>query len=120
MINAMMADVGDEIRLRQGRERISLLYAVLTFASKIAAAFAIGLTFPLLSRLGYNAAEGAHNSAQALAGLQVAFLSGPIIFVILGGVCVIGWKLDARRHAGVRAELDARDAALDGLPIQSS
>jgi len=120
MINAMMADVGDEIRLAQGKERISLLYAVLTFAGKIAAAGAISLTFPLLARLGYNAAEGAHNTPAALQGLQFAFLSGPIVFVMLGGVCVMGWKLDAKRHAGVRAELDARDAVLEEAAIMSS
>jgi Na+/melibiose symporter-like transporter len=116
MINAMMADVGDEVRLHQGKERISLLYAVLTFASKIAAAAAISVTFFLLSRVGYNAAEGAHNSSQALSGLQWIFLSGPIVFVMLGGLCVFGWKLDADRHAGVRAQLDARDAAHDEVP----
>ena len=119
MINAMMADVGDEIRLAQGRERISLLYAVLTFASKMAAAFAIGLTFPLLAYLGYNPTEGAHNSAAALNGLRWAFLAGPVVFVMLGGICVLGWKLDAKRHADVRAELDARDAALEGAAISA-
>ena len=111
MINAMMADVGDEIRLHQGKERISLLYAVLTFAAKIASAAAISVTFFLLSRVGYNPADGAHNSAAALNGLQWVFLSGPMVFVVLGGLCVVGWKLDAERHAGVRAKLDARDAA---------
>jgi Na+/melibiose symporter-like transporter len=94
-----------------------LLYAVLTFASKIAAAAAISVTFILLSRVGYNAAEGAHNTAQALNGLEWVFLSGPIVFVMLGGLCVVGWKLDAHRHAGVRAQLDARDAALADAPI---
>lgn len=117
MINAMMADVGDEIRLRQGKERISVLYAVLTFAMKVAAAGAIALTFPLLSWIGFDAREGAHNSAAVISGLQVAFLSGPIVFVLLGGVCVMGWNLDARRHAGIRAELDARDAALEDVPV---
>jgi Na+/melibiose symporter-like transporter len=117
MINAMMGDVGDEIRLHQGKERISLLFAILTFASKIAAAAAISVTFILLSRVGYNAAEGAHNTAHALNGLQWIFLAGPIIFVMLGGLCVVGWKLDANRHAGVRAQLDARDAALADAPI---
>jgi Na+/melibiose symporter-like transporter len=112
MITAMMADVGDEIRLDQGKERMSLLYAVLTFASKVAAAGAISITFPLLATLGYNAAEGVHNTASALRGLQWAFLSGPILFVALGGVCVWGWKLDAARHADVREKLNARDAAL--------
>jgi len=120
MINAMMGDVGDEIRLHQGKERISLLFAVLTFASKIAAAAAISVTFILLSRVGYNAAEGAHNSAYALSGLQWIFLAGPIVFVMLGGLCVFGWKLDADRHAGVRAELDARDAARADAPIMTA
>ena len=120
MINAMMGDVGDEIRLHQGKERISLLFAILTFASKIAAAAAISVTFILLSRVGYNAAEGAHNSAYALSGLQWIFLAGPIVFVMLGGLCVFGWKLDADRHAGVRAELDARDAARADAPIMTA
>jgi Na+/melibiose symporter-like transporter len=54
-----------------------------------------------------------------LSGLQWVFLSGPIVFVMLGGLCVVGWKLDADRHAGVRAKLDARDAALTDAPIVS-
>ena len=113
-INAMMADVGDEIRLHQGKERISLLYSVLTFAGKLTAGFAIGLTFPLLSHFGYNAAEGAHNTPAAIRALEWIFIAGPITFVMMGGLCVWGWKLDAVRHAGIRAELDARDAAVDG------
>jgi glycoside/pentoside/hexuronide:cation symporter, GPH family len=52
--------------------------------------------------------------------LQWIFLAGPIVFVMLGGLCVVGWKLDADRHAGVRAELDARDAALADAPILSA
>jgi len=106
-----MADVGDEIRLHQRKERMSLLYAVLTFAAKIAAAGAISITFPLLAFFGFNATEGARNTAAALRGLEWAFLTGPIVFIMLGGACVWGWKLDASRHAAVRAELDARDAA---------
>ena len=112
MVNAMMADVGDEIRLHQNQERMSLLYSVLTFASKIAAAGAISLTFPLLAAVGFNASDGAHNTASALRGLEWAFLSGPVVFVTLGGVCVLGWKLDAERHAAVRQKLEARDASL--------
>jgi Na+/melibiose symporter-like transporter len=112
MIRAMLADVGDEVRLDQGKERLSLLYATNTLASKIAAAFAIGLTFPLLAALGYNPAEGAVNTPAAIFNLELAFLLGPIVFVMLGGACVIGWRLDARRHGQIRAELEARDAAL--------
>ncbi len=113
MIQAMLADVGDEVRLNQGKERISLLYAVNALASKIAAAFSIGLTFPLLARLGYNPAEHAVNSPAAIHNLTVAFIAGPIGFVMLGGICMIGWRLDAKRQGEIRAALDARDAALE-------
>jgi Na+/melibiose symporter-like transporter len=115
MIRAMLADVGDEIRLEQGKERISLLYALIALAAKIAAAFAISITYALLDRIGFNQAEGAVNTAGALFRLDLLFLLGPIGFVLLGGACVIGWKLDADRHASVRAQLDARDATLPQL-----
>ena len=113
VIQAMLADVGDQVRLEQGRERTSLLYSALTLASKIAAAFSIVLTFPLLAALGFKAAEGAVNTPAAIRNLELAFLVGPIVFVMLGGACVIGWRLDARRHGEIRAQLDARDAALE-------
>lgn len=110
MVNAMLADVGDEVRLQQGKERISLIYAINALGSKIAAAFSIGLTFPLLQRLGYHAAEGAVNTAEAIGHLTVAFIAGPIVFVMLGGACVLGWRLDAERQAEIRRALDERDA----------
>jgi len=119
MLNAMLADVGDEVRLSQGRERISLLYAVNALAAKVAAAFSILLTFPLLEHLGFNPAEGAVNSPAAISNLVIAFIAGPIIFVMLGGACVVGWRLDARRQGEIRGALDARDAELEtagGLP----
>jgi Na+/melibiose symporter-like transporter len=116
-ISAMMADVGDEIRLAQGKERISVLYAVLSFASKLTAAFAIGLTFPALEFFGYVAKDGAHNTPAAITALQWLFIAGPIAFVMLGGVCVWGWRLDATRHAEIRAALDARDRLLEEAAI---
>jgi Na+/melibiose symporter-like transporter len=113
MISAMLADVGDEVRLRQGKSRTSLLYAVNALAAKIAAAFSILLTFPLLAALGFNPAEGAVNTPAALDHLTAAFIFGPIVFVMLGGACVIGWRLDARRHEEIRLALDLRDAELE-------
>jgi Na+/melibiose symporter-like transporter len=110
MIQAMLADVGDEVRLDQGKDRISLLYAVNALASKIAAAFSIGLTFPLLQRLGYDPADGAVNTPAAIHNLTVAFIAGPVVFVMLGGACVFGWRLDARRQGEIRDALSARDA----------
>ena len=112
MMTAMMADVGDEVRLEQGRERMGLLYSLVTGATKIAGALAIGLSYPLLARLGFRPAEGAANTHQALLGLELAYYIGPVFFVMLGGLCFIGWRLTAERHGEIRRQLDARDAAL--------
>ena len=120
MIRAMLADVADEVRLDQGQEQISLIYALNSLAAKIAAAFAIGLTFPLLARLGYNAAAGATNTPAAIHSLEMAYIIGPIVFVMLGGACVIGWKLDAQKHADIRRQLDERDTLYAEAPIVES
>jgi len=110
MTRAMLADVGDEVRLDGGKERVSLLYAFANFTAKLAGAASIGLTFTVLAGLGYDATPGATNSPAAIHGLEVAFLAGPIFFVMLGGACFIGYKLDARKHAEIRRQLDERDA----------
>jgi len=115
MVQAMLADVGDEIRLSQGKQRMSLVFAVNTLASKIAAAGAIGLTFPLLQAFGFNPADGAVNTAAAIHNLDLSFIIGPIVFVMLGGACVIGWRLDASRHDEIRISLEARDAELEAV-----
>jgi Na+/melibiose symporter-like transporter len=120
MIQAMLADVGDEIRLHQGRQRMSLVFAVNTLAAKIAAAGAIGLTFPLLQALGFDPREGAVNTPAAIHNLDMAFLIGPIAFVMAGGACVIGWRLNAARHGEIRAALEARDAQEEAAAIAAA
>ncbi|MBR7618964.1 MFS transporter [Phenylobacterium sp. 20VBR1] len=120
MTRAITADIGDEVRLEGGKERIGLIYALTVLTSKVAGAFSIFLTFTVLARVGYNAKEGAVNSAQAIHNLELAYLIGPIVFVMLGGACFIGYKLDAKNHAEVRRQLDERDALYDEAPIIAS
>ncbi len=112
MMAAMMGDVGDDVRLEQGAERMGLLYSLITGATKIAGALAFALSYPLLAWLGFKPGEGAANSQQALLGLELAYYIGPIFFVLMGGLCFIGWRLTAERHGEIRRQLDARDAAL--------
>jgi Na+/melibiose symporter-like transporter len=115
MMAAMMADVGDDVRLEQGAERMGLLYSLVTGATKIAGALAFALSYPLLAALGFRPGEGAANSHQALLGLELAYYIGPVFFVLLGGLCFIGWRLTAERHGEIRRRLDARDAELSGV-----
>jgi Na+/melibiose symporter-like transporter len=112
LTRAMVADVSDLIRLEKGKQRAGLLYAMITSTQKIAGAVSIFLTLTVLQQIGYNAAEGATNTPQAISGLFWVYLLGPIVFVMLGGACFLGYTLNEARHAVIRAELDARDAAL--------
>ena len=107
---AMCADAGDAIRLAKGKHQQGLLYAMMTSVEKIASALSIGLTFTILGAVGYQAKEGAHNTTAAIHNLELVYLIGPITFVMLGGACYIGYKLDSKRHAEIRAALDERDA----------
>ncbi|MET3528355.1 MFS transporter [Phenylobacterium koreense] len=110
IVRAMVADVADEVRLETGKERVGLLYALVTTTQKIGTAITVGISFTVLDLVGYNAAEGAVNTPAAIRGLELCYVFAPIILVFFGGAAFIGWKLDAKRHAEIRRKLDERDA----------
>jgi len=107
---AMVADVGDAVRLEQGKQRVSLLYAMITSSQKIATALSIGLSFTVLALVGFNPKEGAVNTPGAVLGLELVYLITPVVFVMIGAACYIGYKLDSKRHAEIRAQLDELEA----------
>lgn len=109
-IRSMLADVADEVKLDHGRDRLSLIYSLNTAAAKVASAVAIIISYRLLAFTGYAPTLGKANTPEAIRGLGVTFVAGPISCVILGAVCMIGWRMTADRHGQVRAALDARDA----------
>jgi Na+/melibiose symporter-like transporter len=116
MVRAITADVGDEIRLEGGREQIGLLYALTTATTKVASASSIFLTFSVLAATGFNPAEHAVNTPAQIRGLELTYLIGPIVFVMLGGACFLGYRLGPERHAEIRRQLEARDALYDEAP----
>ena len=117
---AMVADVADAVRLEKGKHRVGLLYSMITTVQKVAGALSITLSYSVLGLIGYQPREGAVNTAHAIAGMQIVYLSGPVFFVMLGGACYIGYKLDSKRHADIRAQLEERDAMSPGAPILES
>jgi Na+/melibiose symporter-like transporter len=63
--------------------------------------------------VGFDPDEHAHNTAHAIFGLNMTYVFAPIAFVLVTGLFFFGYKLDARRHAEIRAALDLRDAAIE-------
>ena len=108
LMQSIMADVSDEVRLEFGRERSGLLFAFITTTQKVGSAISISLTFWLLSWLGYDPAAGMRNTAGHLRGLEAVYTFAPIAFALLGGACFIGFPLNAKRHAEIVAALAAR------------
>ncbi len=120
MIRAITADIADEIRLESGREWMGLMYAMTTATSKLAAAGSILLTFSVLAAVGYQAKAGTVNTPEAIRGLELAYIIGPIFFVMIAGACFIGYNLTAARHAEIRRQLDEQDALVDpGAAMES-
>jgi Na+/melibiose symporter-like transporter len=111
MVRAITADVSDELRLEGGRDLTGLLYAVTSATTKAASALSIFVSYWLLSLIGYDARPHAVNSPAQIHGLELIYIIGPIAFVMLGGAAFLGYKLSADRHAEIRRQLDARDAA---------
>jgi Na+/melibiose symporter-like transporter len=110
MVRAITADVGDELRLEGGRDLIGLLYAVTSATTKAAGALSIFVSFALLEQVGFSVGAHAVNGPAQIHGLEIIFVTGPIVFVMLGGASFLGYKLTAERHADIRRQLDERDA----------
>ncbi|WP_372784861.1 MFS transporter [Phenylobacterium sp.] len=117
MVRAITADVGDELRLEGGRDLMALLYAVTSATTKAAGALSIFVSFWLLQVVGFDAKPHALNGAPQIHGLELVFVIGPIVFVMLGGASFFGYKLSADKHASIRRQLDERDAVYAESPI---
>jgi GPH family glycoside/pentoside/hexuronide:cation symporter len=113
LVRAMVADVADEIRLETGRDLLGACYAMVTTTQKVGLAISVAIVFPVLGLVGYKAADSAHNTPQAIFGLEMCYLFAPVVFVFVGAAMFIGYRLNAARHAEVRAALDARDGMID-------
>lgn len=119
MIRALTGDIADEVRLQHGREWMGLMYALTIGTSKIASGLS-ALTFVLLAAIGYQAREGATNTPEAIQALELAYIVGPIFFVMVAGACFIGYRLTPERHAQIRRELAERDALYAEAPALGS
>jgi GPH family glycoside/pentoside/hexuronide:cation symporter len=114
LIRAMVADVADELRLETGQERAGVLYALVTLTQKLGSSLAVTIIYPILDMVGFIAKPGAVNTPAAIRGLEMCYVFAPIILVVIGSACLIGYKLDAKRQGEIRAaldELEARDYA---------
>ena len=106
----MVADVADELRLQTGQERAGVLYALVTLTQKLGSSLAVTIIYPILDLVGFVAKPGVKNTPEAIRGLEMCYVFAPIILVVVGSACLIGYKLDAKRQGEIRKALEDIDS----------
>ena len=83
---AIMADVADIDTAQSGIQQTGLYMSLLQSTSKVAAALAVGLSYPILSAIGFDPSPDVINSDSTLFGLRMMmflFPSVPFFFIVL-------------------------------------
>jgi len=103
---AIQADVVDLDWLESGRRRTGLFFALWSMATKLSLALAVGIAFPVLDLVGFEA--GAENTAAALLTLAALYGLLPVLIKLAAVGLVWNFPLGARDHAALRVRLAAR------------
>lgn len=119
LLRAMLADAGDEERLRTGQDRTGTLYAILTGTIKIGMALAVG-SFIVLGWMGFNAAEPAASTPLAMRGLEWMYAALPGGFALLAAWVLARYPLTEARHAEIRQKLADMDRAAPQATVSSA
>jgi len=109
LLRAMMADVGDEVRLETGVDRTGLMFSILSATTKVGHVVAL-IPYLILQWVGFQAVpppEG--NSASSLLILQILFIALPGLLLASAALLLKNYPLTPARHDQVRRELEARD-----------
>ena len=108
---AMVADVVDYDRIESGEFRSGMYYGVWGLATKISEAFAIAGVGWVLTGFGYQA--NVAQTAKSLLGIRLFFGPIPAIVILVTLPLLIWYPLNRKKHAEIRAKLEAMDAAAE-------
>lgn len=105
---AIQADVVDYDRLRSGRSRAGLQFALWSMSTKLALAFAVGTGLPALELLGFDPSAPGGRGLVALVALYALV---PVVIKITAIAIVWRFPLTQRHQAIIRRRLERRERA---------
>jgi Na+/melibiose symporter-like transporter len=106
--SGIIGDVIDYDTLRHGQARGGIYWGVWSFAQKIAPALGIGITLPTLKLLGFNPAG--HSTPGGIEALKNTYCFAIVPFLFIGGMLLMRFPIDSRRHGIIRRRLDSLQA----------
>ena len=103
---SMFTDIAEYIDWRSDQQMTALVLSASIFVVKIGAGLGSGLPGLVLQITGY--VPGEAQSAQALAGINLAFAIIPVAILVPSGIALYFYRLDHRTMAQVESDLAAR------------
>ena len=111
LIWSMYADVSDSAELKDGTASTGLIFSSSSMAQKFGGAFGGAAVMWILAAFGYNTAEGAVQTEEALTGLNLLMSWIPAAVAVLAMIVVYFYPLTKKRVAEVDEKLKKIRAA---------
>jgi Na+/melibiose symporter-like transporter len=117
--NSMKADVIDLDTARSGKNRAAFFFSAWSLVTKLASSLGGWLALQSLALFGFDAANGAQNTPDALMGLRLTFAVLPAIIFVIAAAVIWRYPITKERQARIRAAINRRtlrrNAAQAGL-----
>lgn len=113
LIWSMYADVADYAEQKDGSSSTGLIFSSGSMAQKFGGAFAGWAVMALLAYFGYNTAENAVQTPEALDGLKYLMSFIPAMIAVVSILILLIYPLNKSRMAAISADLKEKRTVLD-------
>ncbi|MEM6486638.1 MAG: MFS transporter, partial [Pseudomonadota bacterium] len=98
-----------------GQRRPGLFFALWGTASKLAYALAVGMIFPVLDAIGFDATS-TQNLPEDIRILAILYAAPSLLFKGIAIALMWSFPLDEAEHARIRQLLAERESSVDSTP----